>query len=151
MAAGVARPAGREIYPEPAQARADLAAALKKAPVEHKRILLDFGGNWCPDCVVLDRYLHAKGNREILEAGFLLVEINIGHYDENLDLAEKYQIPLDRGVPAMAVLTEQGKLLYSQKDGQFERMRTIEMGDVTRFLDQWRPLKPGCSVVAVNC
>ena len=55
---GRARSAGRDIYPDPAQAKADLAAALKTAAATHKRILLDFGGNWCGDCQVLDIYFH---------------------------------------------------------------------------------------------
>lgn len=99
-----ARSASREIYPEPAQAKADLAAALKTAATSHKRILLDFGGNWCPDCQALDLYFHDAVNRPILEANFLLVHVNIGHMDANVDLAEEYGIPLHKGVPAVAVL-----------------------------------------------
>lgn len=146
-----ARPANREIYPDPDQAKADLAAALKTAAETHKRVLLDFGGNWCADCQVLDIYFHNPENRPILESNFVLVHINIGHMDENLDIAGRYQVPLDRGVPALAVLTETGKLLYSQKNGQFEAMRRMQATDVTRFLVQWKPLKPGCSAVVINC
>ena len=133
-----ARSAGREIYPEPAQAKTDLAAALKTAAASHKRILLDFGGNWCPDCQALDLYFHDAVNRPILEANFLLVHVNIGHMDANVDLAEEYGIPLHKGVPAVAVLDEQGKLLYSQTSGEFEDMRNMASSDVTRFLRQWK-------------
>ncbi|MGA3009329.1 MAG: thioredoxin family protein [Terracidiphilus sp.] len=150
LSASNARSAGREIYPDPSQAKADLAAALKTAASTHKRILLDFGGNWCPDCQVLDIYLHNPANLHILEANYVLVHVNIGHMDENLDIAERYQIPLEKGVPALAVLSETGRLLYSQKSGQFESMRRIEVSAVTSFLVQWRPEQP-CSVVMVNC
>ena len=68
FAAGTANSAGRDIYPDPAQARADLAAALKTAAATHKRILLDFGGNWCGDCQVLDIYFHDPANRPIRNA-----------------------------------------------------------------------------------
>jgi thioredoxin 1 len=151
FAAGTARPAVRDIYPDPGQARTDLAAALKTAAATHKRVLLDFGGNWCGDCHVLDIYFHNAANRPILEANFVLVHINIGRYDENLDIAGRYKIPLNKGVPALAVLAENGKLLYSQTSGQFEAMRRIEPSDVTRFLVQWKPVKPGCSAVMVTC
>src|SRR5215471_20764343 len=86
LAAGTAKSAGRDIYPDPAQARADLASALKTAAVGHKRILLDFGGNWCGDCVVLDMYFHNEENRPILEANYVLVHINVGHLDENVGI-----------------------------------------------------------------
>jgi thiol:disulfide interchange protein len=140
----------RAIYPDPAQASADLAAALKTAATTHKRILLDFGGNWCPDCKVLDIYFHDPANRSILEANFVLVHVNIGHMDANLDIAEQYEVPLNRGVPALAVLNEHGKLLYSQKGGEFEAMSRMESAEVTKFLVQWEPEKP-CSTVMVNC
>jgi thiol:disulfide interchange protein len=150
LSASTARSAGRDIYPDPAQAKADLAAALKTAATTHKRILLDFGGNWCPDCKVLDIYFHDPANQSILEANFVLVHVNIGHMDANLDIAEQYEVPLRRGVPALAVLSEKGKLLYSQKGGEFEAMSRMESAAVTKFLVQWEPGKP-CSTGMVNC
>jgi thioredoxin 1 len=150
LTAGTVRSAGRDIYPDPAQAKADLAAALKTAATTHKRILLDFGGNWCPDCKVLDIYFHDPANRAILEKNFVLVHVNIGHMDANLDLARQYDVPLRRGVPALAVLSEKGKLLYSQKGGEFEAMSRMESAAVTKFLVQWEPEKP-CSAAMVNC
>ena len=150
LSAGTARSAGRDIYPDPSQAKTDIAAALKTASTTQKRILLDFGGNWCPDCIVLDIYLQDPANRRILEANFVLVHVNIGHMDANLDIARQYEVPLQRGVPALAVLSANGKLLYSQKSGEFEAMRRMESAAVTRFLVQWEPGQP-CSVVMVNC
>jgi hypothetical protein len=71
--------------------------------------------------------------------------------DANLDIAQRYDVPLDKGVPALAVLTEKGGLLYSQKNGQFESMRHMESSSVTQFLVQWKPVRPGCSAVMVTC
>jgi thiol:disulfide interchange protein len=150
LAAVPARPAGREIYPPPEQAKADLAAAMKTAAATHRRVLLDFGGNWCPDCQILDLYFHDERNRPILEANFVLVHVNIGHMDANLDLAEKFGVPLHKGVPALAVLGENGALLYSQKNGEFEAMRSMQSSSVTEFLVHWRHAAP-CSVAVVNC
>jgi thiol:disulfide interchange protein len=151
LATGMANSASRDVFPGPSQARADLAAALKTAAATHRRILLDFGGNWCGDCQVLDFYMHDSKNQPLIEASFVVVHINIGRYDANLDLAEKYGVPLNKGVPALAVLSERGALLYSQKNGEFEAMRSMESSALTEFLVQWRPARPGCSAVVVNC
>jgi thioredoxin 1 len=151
LAAGRADSADRAIYPDPGQARAELAAALKTAAVTHRRILLDFGGNWCGDCQVLDLYFHDPRNKPILDANFVLVDINIGNMDTNLDIAERYGVPIKRGVPALAVLSERGVLLYSQKNGEFEAMRNMQSSSVTEFLVKWRPARAGCSVMVVNC
>ena len=114
-------------------------------------MLLDFGGNWCGDCQVLDIYFRDPRNLPILQKNFVLVHVNVGHIDANLDIAEKYGIPIKKGVPALAVLDSQGKLLYSQKQGEFEAMRTMQSSSVTEFLAQWRPATPGCSTVVVTC
>jgi thioredoxin 1 len=151
LVAGSAYSATRDIYPDPAQGKVDLAAALKQAAATHKRVLVDFGGNWCGDCQVLDIYFHNPENRPILEANYVLVHINIGHLDENVDIAQRYGVPLERGVPALAVLSDTGKLLYSQKSGEFEAMRRMQANSVTSFLVQWKPTRPGCSVTMVTC
>jgi len=81
----------------------------------------------------------------------VLVHVNIGMMDANQDIAEKYEVPLHKGVPALAVLSENGKLLYSQKSGEFEAMRRMESSAVTQFLVQWKPVREGCSAVMINC
>ncbi len=132
------RSAERDIYPAPDRAKSDLAAALAEAAAAHKRVILDFGGNWCPDCHVLDLYFHDSANKPILEANYILVHVNIGRMNENLDIAERYQIPLRKGVPALAVLGERGELLYCQRTGEFEAMRGMQSSAVTDFLVRWK-------------
>jgi thioredoxin 1 len=131
-----------DIYPDPGKAKTDLADALQSAAASHRRIIVDFGGNWCTDCHVLDGYFRDAANKPLLEAGFLLVHVNIGRRDQNLDLAERYRIPLKKGVPALAVLDSDGKLLYSQRTGEFEAMRSMQSSTVTEFLTQWKPAAP---------
>lgn len=139
------------IYPAPDQAKADIAAALKTAAATHKRVLIDFGGNWCGDCQVLNIYFHNPTNWPVLQSNFVLVDVNIGHMDQNVELAEHYGVPLKKGVPALAVLSSSGRLLYSQKGGEFEDMRHMESEALTKFLIQWKPVRPGCSTVEVAC
>jgi thiol-disulfide isomerase/thioredoxin len=137
-----AHSADRQIYPDPQQAGADLAAALKTAAASHKHVILDFGGNWCPDCQALDIYFYDPANKPILEANYVLVHINVGHVDQNLDIAARYQIPLTQGVPALSVLGEDGTVLYSQRTGEFRTMRHMASNAVTQFLVQWKPAGP---------
>lgn len=129
----------RQIYSETADAKAEIRQALLVAAREHKHVLLDFGGNWCGDCQVLDLYLHDPGNAAILQANYVLVDVNIGRYDRNMDLARLYNVPLEKGVPALAILDLNGRLLFSQRNGEFEAMRRMEVSSVTDFLNQWKP------------
>lgn len=128
----------KHIYSETANPTADIAAALKKARAEHKRVLLDFGGDWCGDCQVLEIYFHQSPNAALLAKHFVVVHIYIGQMDRNLDVPKKYDVPINKGVPALAVLDAHGKLLYSQQTGQFENMRNMSSSAVTAFLNQWK-------------
>ncbi len=129
----------RNIYPDPSSAHEDLQAALTRARREHKRILVDFGADWCGDCHVLDLYFAQPANAALLARYFLKVEVNVGHYDANGDLAQRFGIPLRLGVPAIAVLDTDGKLLYAQRNKEFEHMGQLQPGDLTAFLEHWRP------------
>src|SRR5271156_6510539 len=114
------------IYPDSGQAEADIAAALAQAAREKKRVLLDFGGNWCGDCHVLEIYFHDPANRGLLDANYVLVPVNIGHLDANLAIAARYGVPVAKGVPALAVLEPGGQVVYSQSNGQFSAMRKMD-------------------------
>ncbi|HEV2340465.1 MAG TPA: thioredoxin family protein [Candidatus Acidoferrales bacterium] len=127
------------IYPNAAEARTDIAAAVAAAARDHKRVLLDFGGNWCSDCHILDATFHYPEVARLLAPSYEVVHINIGEYDKNLDLADKYQIPLKRGVPELAVLDAKGDLLVSQKNADFENTSKIGLQDVEAFLERWKP------------
>jgi thioredoxin 1 len=126
------------IYPDGAQAAQDITTALARAGKEKKRVLLDFGGNWCGDCQVLEIYFHDPANWNLLQQNYVLVPVNIGRYDQNLDIAAKYGVPVDKGVPALAVLDANGQLVYSQRNREFEAMRKVDPAAVTQFLLQWK-------------
>lgn len=128
----------KAIYPDPAIAKDEIKAALAKAVKEHKRVILDFGGNWCGDCKVLDKYFKQEPNASLLKKNFVLVDVNIGKFDQNKDVAEMYGVPLQKGVPALAVLDAEGKTLFSQKKGEFESMRRLEPSALTEFLNHWK-------------
>ena len=128
----------KHLYSAEADPNSDIASALKQARLEHKRIILAFGGDWCGDCQVLDIYLHQPPNLQLLDKNFLLVHVDIGHFDKNLDITEKYNIPLKKGVPALAVLDADGQLLYSQQAAEFGDMRYMYATSVTDFLNQWK-------------
>lgn len=128
-----------DLYPAAANAHEDIRQAILKASLEHKNVLLVFGGNWCIDCHLLDLYFHDPGNAALLSANYVLVNVNIGEYDRNLDLASKYAIPLNKGVPALVVLNGAGHVLYAQRNAEFENMRVQDASAVTAFLQKWKP------------
>jgi len=125
----------KHLYSETADPAADIAAAEATARKDHKRILLEFGGNWCGDCQVLDFYYHQPANAALLAKYFVLVHVDIGHMDHNVDIAKKYHVPITRGVPALAILDARGNLLYAEREKEFEHTSSEA---VTTFLNHWK-------------
>ena len=132
-----------DLYAPPEEAQSEIEAALASAAKDHKRVILVFGANWCYDCHVLDAAFHSKAIAPLVEANYHVVHINVGDEDKNLDLADKYGVPLKKGIPGLAVVDSDGKLVYSQKQGEFENSFRIGPADVTAFLKKWAPSHQG--------
>lgn len=125
----------RDLYSTNSDPAADIANAKIAARQGRKRILLEFGGNWCGDCQLLDYYYHQAPNAELLAKHFVVVRVDIGHMDHNMDIAQKYHVPVTKGVPALAVLDANGKLLYSEQPKEFEHSSPEA---ITAFLNRWK-------------
>lgn len=131
----------KEIYPQNVDAHKEIAEALQTAAASHKRVILVFGGNWCFDCHVLDEAFHSPDISPTLNKSFIVVHVDIGQMDKNLDIAKKYEVPVENGVPALAVLDSDGKLIYSQRQHQFSAARSMAPEDILAFLNRWKPAK----------
>jgi thioredoxin 1 len=137
--AAPANAASENIYDEKANAREMISAAVTEAARSHKNIVLDFGANWCGDCHALDAEMRKPEIASLIEKNYVVVHVDVGRYDKNLDLARKYGVPLKKGIPALAVLDPHGKLLYAQDQGQFEDARHVEYESFKAFFEQWKP------------
>ena len=136
------RPVGKlnpHLYEKDADAKVEIRETLAKAARMHKRVILVFGGNWCYDCHVLEAAFHQADVSPLLNRNFMVVHVDIGEMNKNLDLAQKYRIPIKKGVPALAVLAPDGTLLYSQQHGEFESARNMDPDDLIAFLNKWKP------------
>jgi thioredoxin-related protein len=130
----------KDIYPANVDAHAEIKEAEEKAAQEHKRVLLVFGANWCFDCHVLDIAFQRPDLAPILRANYEVVHIDLGPEEEkNADLVREYEIPLNKGIPALAVAESDGKLVVSQKHGEFEDARGLTPGALAAFLNNWKP------------
>lgn len=130
----------KDLYPAGADAHAEIREAGEKAASSHKRLLLVFGANWCFDCHVLDLAFQRPDLAPVLAANYEVVHVDLGPDEEkNADLVRQYEIPLDKGIPALAVAESDGKLVVSQKNGEFEDARGLTPEVLVEFLNRWRP------------
>ncbi|NVN11925.1 MULTISPECIES: thioredoxin family protein [Nguyenibacter] len=111
--------------PEGAQAQVDEAFARARA--SGRNVLIDFGGNWCPDCRMLAGVLALPTVAPWVAASFERVNVNVGHIDTNLDIAQKYGVTI-KAVPTVLIVTPKGQVL--NPDG------ALALGDARRMSAQ---------------
>jgi thioredoxin 1 len=115
-------------YDEAASPAAELPAALEKARVSGKRVLIVFGANWCPDCRVLDHELHAPGDvSKLIDKRYVVLKVDVGHFDKNLDFTRLYGEPIAKGIPSVVVVTPKNEVVYETRAGELAEAR--QMGD----------------------
>ena len=128
----------KSIYVPGLNAHEEIAHALKLAGQKHRRVLIVFGANWCYDCHVLDLAFQRRDVAAVLTPNYEVVHVDVGEGDKNQDIMKEYQVPMARGIPAVAVLDANGKLLFSQKGGEFEKARSMGPDELVAFLNKWK-------------
>ena len=96
-------------YDETADAHAQVDAAFADAKRSGRTVLLDFGGNWCPDCRILAGVLQEPPVAAWMASHFVVVKIDVGRRTKNMDISERYGVTV-KGVPTVLMVTPDGKL-----------------------------------------
>ena len=110
-------------YDEKADARQDIAAALKAAQRSGKFVLLDFGANWCPDCRVLSAQMQGDPLKTLVDKNFIVVMVDIGEGEKNADLVSKYGNVTERGIPSIVIVNGSNAILVRTLTGQLANAR----------------------------
>lgn len=134
------QPAKPDIFDPAADAKAQIAAAVRQANRENQRVLLMFGGNWCPWCHKLHELF--KSDKDIAKTllyEYQLVLVDVGRRDKNTDILKTYEVDLKKsGVPFLTVLDGEGKVLTNQETSSFEAGDRHDPKKVTDFLEKWK-------------
>jgi len=113
-------------YDETANAVMEIKRALGTARDSGRRVLVVFGANWCPYCRSLAKALDAEAGRR-LQRDFVVVKVDVGQFDKNMDLVEAYDDPLRAGLPGAAVVNADDKAVYTADAD--ELINAVEEGD----------------------
>jgi len=139
LLAGVTIAAEQPPYDEKADAHRQITAAIAEASKAHRNVILVFGANWCGDCRALDAQMHQEDLAALIATNYEVVKVDIGRHNKNQDIAEKYHVPLEHGIPALAVLDPDGNLLYAMDQGQFADARNMSYESIKDFFVKWEP------------
>ena len=121
-------------YDETADAHQDIAEAAKLAKKSDKHILLEMGGNWCPDCRALGAYLAREDIKVWLDDRFIVVPVDVGEWDKNIDIAERFGNPISEGIPALVVLDKNENVVFATLAGELASARNMSGDDLIEWL-----------------
>jgi hypothetical protein len=125
-------------YDEKADADAALAAARARARASHRLLLIDLGGNWCPDCRVLAGVMRIPAVGDFLAQHYEIVSVDIGRMDRNLQIPTRYGIHRLEGVPAVLIVDpENDRLLNSDHIFALADARSMKPQALADWLAQW--------------
>ncbi len=123
-------------YDPKASGKAQVAAAVVAAKASNKRVLVQFGGNWCGFCEALDHLIEQTPALQAAHDRYVAIHVDAGN---NADLNELYGKPFDLGFPVLLVLDSEGKLLHTQASTAFQLPTSVghDPTAVLAFLQAW--------------
>ncbi len=134
------KPEKTPVYDETADAEKEIAVALAHAKKENKRVLIQWGANWCGWCTKLhDLYKTDKQISRKLLYEYDVVYVDIGKWDKNKELAEKYNAYLAMekdGVPYLTILNSDGIVVSNHDTGSLEKGKEHDPEKVLAYLTE---------------
>jgi hypothetical protein len=132
--AAVQRQAPPPPYNPKADARAQIAAALKSAKEDGIRVLITWGSN---DDEHSTAFAAMRRNRELatfFSQEYKLVNVDVGALERNLDVASAHGVSLDaKTIPMVAVLDADGRVLARASGRTFAAESDPAAYDAARF------------------
>ncbi len=129
-----------KLYHPEADAKADIAAAVKKAAAEHKNVLLQIGGNWCIWCIRFnDLVTHDVDLNKYVRDNYVIVHVNYSKENMNGKLLAELGYPQRFGFPVFVVLDGKGNRLHTQNSGYLEEGPGHSKAKVMEFFKGWSP------------
>ena len=92
------------------------------------------GGNWCPDCRTLGEYFSRPDIKKWLDERVILVSVDVGEWDRNLDIVEEYGNPISEGIPALVLLNPDNEVMFATLAGELARARNMSKNDLVEWL-----------------
>lgn len=129
-----------EIYNPTADAKAEIAAAVKKAAVDGKHVFLQIGGNWCSWCLKFHRFVDADNElKSYVKENFEVVKVNYDQKNKNEEVLASLDFPQRFGFPVFVILDQNGNRIHTQNSAFLEKDSNYDRDRVFQFFKHWSP------------
>jgi thiol:disulfide interchange protein len=129
-----------KLYNPAANAKADIAAAVKMASAQHKNVLLQIGGNWCVWCLRFNDLVTKDSTlNKYMQDNFVVLHVNWSPENQNEAVLADLGYPQRFGFPVFVVLDGKGNRLHTQNSSYLEEGKGHSKTKVMEFFEGWSP------------
>ncbi|RWY49250.1 thioredoxin family protein [Mucilaginibacter gilvus] len=128
------------LYHPEADAKAEIAASVKKAAAAHKNVLLQIGGNWCSWCLRFNGMVTSTDSlNTYMNSNYEIVHVNYSKENMNEKLLAELGFPQRFGFPVFIILDGKGNRLHTQNSAYLEEGKGYSKEKVLEFFQNWAP------------
>ncbi len=129
-----------EIYNTSLDGMKQIDEAIVKAASEHKNLLIQVGGNWCPWCIKFNKFCNDVPEIDsLIKASYIFVHLNYSKENKNPKPMERLGFPQRFGFPVLVIVNEKGERVHTQDSGLLEKNKGYDTLKVVTFLKNWTP------------
>ncbi len=129
-----------KLYNPQADAKADIAKAVKKANADGKHVFLQLGGNWCGWCIQFNKLVTTdEALKTYMESNYVILHVNFSPENQNKEVFASLGYPQRFGFPVFVILDGKGNRLHTQNSEYLEEGNGHSTKKVMAFLESWSP------------
>lgn len=121
-------------YDENVDARAVVNSERERALHDGRFVMVTFGANWCQDCRTLHSHLKSREVADYTEDLFYFVNVDVGKFNQNVDIAAELGVTLIKGIPVAVFFDPDGQLIGTTNEGQLEPTRRYSSKQILKFM-----------------
>lgn len=107
------------------------ALELKKQP------LVIFGANWCPDAQYLEAVMGMLTVTKLLAQHYEIMRVDVGDYDQNMELYTVFDMPSEEGVPRVVILDIKGRVLNFDSNDRWRTARETDPQEIFNYFQEF--------------
>ena len=110
--------------------------ALSGARTQHKLLMVEFGANWCGDCLALSRHFEQGETRDYFEKHFVLFKVDVGEFNRNLETAKLLGVDINQGIPTAVFFAPDGNRIGATNGGELGPSQKYGSNQILAFLKE---------------
>jgi len=112
--------------------------AVKEAAAAGKHVFVQYGGNWCPWCILFNKFVNEDQEiKDFVKENYVVVHLNYSPENKNEACLERFGYPQRFGFPVFIILDGKGKMIHTQNSAYLEEGKGYNQKRVLEFFRHW--------------